>query len=515
MAYLYDPAEPVVQTKYGKLRGYTFGDVNHFLGVRYAKAKRFHMPEEPDCWEGIQEAKTFGATMLQMNPYRPVARNMGLNIPWAESEDCYFLNIWAPKHDDGIKRPVFVYMHGGGFFAGSSIMEVENMEGFNMANKADVVFVSMNHRLNVLGHLNLADYGEEFENSKNLGIADLVAALKWIHENIEAFGGDPGNVTISGHSGGGGKVLSMYQIEEAKDYFTRGIVMSGVLDDGPETTEEESRLLAKTMMDHLGITKENIDKVYEVPFRDLVDAYRAAQKVLNPQGVNTGLAPLKNDYFRGFPISDGFCEWSKDKDLMLGTTLSEFNFKVHIPVDKKVAMTEDEKLAMIADRFGERYGVLLDLFKKAYPDHDILDLMYLDAGFRRPSCETAKIHSQVSAFDNTYIYLFAFNMPSEGRMPAWHGADIPFAFWNSEKAPIDNEPVYGKQNADAIGNAYLNFIRCGNPNNEYLPEWKTYTAEHRYTMVIDKKNELKEAYDEELIKLYIELCPPLNWSPLN
>ncbi|MBQ5342057.1 MAG: carboxylesterase family protein, partial [Oscillospiraceae bacterium] len=157
MAYLYDPVEPVVQTKYGKLRGYTFGDVNHFLGVRYAKAKRFHMPEEPDSWEGIKEAKTFGATMLQMNPYRPVARNMGLNIPWAESEDCYFLNIWAPRHDDGIKRPVFVYMHGGGFFAGSSIMEVENMEGFNVANRADVIFISMNLRLNVLGHLNLAD----------------------------------------------------------------------------------------------------------------------------------------------------------------------------------------------------------------------------------------------------------------------------------------------------------------------------------------------------------------------
>ena len=199
---------------------------------------------------------------------------------------------------------------------------------------------------------------------------------------------------------------------------------------------------------------------------------------------------------------------------MLATTLSEFNFKVHIPVDKKLAMTEDDKLAMIAERFGERYGELLDLFKKAYPDHDILDLMYLDAGFRRPTCETARIKSLVSSTD-TYVHMFAFNMPSEGRMPAWHGADIPFAFWNSEKAPVDNEPVYGKQNADAIGNAYLNFIKCGDPNNEYLPEWRPYTAEHRYTMVIDKTNELKEAYDEELIKLYIELCPPLNWSPLN
>ena len=323
----------------------------------------------PSYWKGrerpVREAKTFGATMLQMNPYRPVARNMGLNIPWAENEDCYFLNVWAPRHDDGKKRPVFVWMHGGGFFAGSSIMEVENMEGFNMAQKGDIVFVSMNHRLNVLGHLNLADYGEEFENSKNLGIADLVAALKWVHENIEAFGGDPDNVTIAGHSGGGGKVLSMYQIEEAKDLFSRGIVMSGVLDDGPETTEEESRILARTMMDHLGITKENIDKVFEVPFSDLVGAYRAAQKVLNPKGINTGLAPLKNEYFRGFPISDGFCEWSKDKPLMLATTLSEFNFKVHIPVDETQVPAEHEHAAGVARAAGKgRHRVLREARSK-------------------------------------------------------------------------------------------------------------------------------------------------------
>ncbi len=512
MAYLYDPVDPIVQTKFGKLRGYCYGGVNHFLGIRYAQAKRFQMPEDPPVWEGVKNARSFGPNMLQMRPFGGAPGSSGVANPWYEREDCQYLNVWAPKPCGGELRPVFVWMHGGGYFSGSAI-EFETTDGFNMAHEGNVVFVSMNHRLNLLGHLNLSDYGEEFRRSKNVGIADLVAALKWIHENIAAFGGDPDNVTIAGHSGGGGKVLCMYQIEEAKDYFSRGIVISGCLDNGPETGEADSRAMAKAIMDRLGITKENSSRVYDISYEELLSAYQAAVPELRRQGVNIGMAPLADDWFRGFPIDGDFCPWSKDKPMILSSTIGEFNFKVNIPVEVKDTLTEEGKLEMIRKRFGGDADALLDLFRQAYPDHDILDLMYLDADFRRPTAETARIKARASARENTWVYLFAYNMPQEHRIPAWHGADVGYALFNTDKQPVGNEPVYGEQNSRALKNAFLSFIVHGDPNNPYLPEWKPYTEAHRYTMVIDRKNELKEAYDEELIALYKKACPPLHFSP--
>ena len=509
MRLLFEEEKPIVTTKYGKVRGFTYGGVHTFLGIRYAKAKRFCEPEEPDAWDGVFEADTFGPQMLQMRPFSPYAYERGINRDLPQSEDCQVLNIWAAK--GGEKMPVLVWMHGGGFFSGHSIAE-NCYDGLNMARKGNMVFVSMNHRLNLLGHLNLSAYGEQFANSVNLGISDLVACLKWVHENIEAFGGDPGNVTICGHSGGGGKVLSLFQVEAAKDYFARGICMSGCLDHGPETDEENSGRMAEALLDELGITGENIEKIRTVPYEEMLDAYNRIAPALEAQGVNTGMSPVKNGWFRGFPESEGFAPWSKDKPLMLSSTLAEFTFKVRISDAEKAGMTEEEKLRRIRERFGADADELLALFRKAYPGHDDLDLMYYDADFRRPTYAAALRKAEVS--DHTYLYLFAANMPTEGRIPPWHGADISFAFCNAEMIPVSNEPVVGERLSNVLENAYIQFCRCGDPNNEFLPEWKPFTLDGRYTMVIDReKDELREAYDEELVALYQKACPALNFKP--
>ena len=257
--YVFEPIRPVVQTKFGKLRGVTYGDINIFMGVEYAKAKRFHMPEEPQTWEGIKDAYRHGPIAMQVLAPNTFSYYRGLHMLELQSEDCQNLNIWAPKTLNGEKKPVFVWIHGGGFFGGNAFEEI-SFDGFNLAHHGDVIFVSINHRLNVLAHMNLEEYGEEFKNSGNAGIADLVAALKWIHENIAAFGGDPGNVTICGHSGGGGKVQCLFQIEEAAPYFQRGICLSGARygDLYPANTEEISRATTKAVMNELGITRENI-----------------------------------------------------------------------------------------------------------------------------------------------------------------------------------------------------------------------------------------------------------------
>ena len=259
--YVFEEERPVVDTKCGKIRGIAYGGVNIFMGIDYAKAKRFQMPVEIEPWEGIKNAYQHGPISKQVLKLKPFYTYRGLHMLEEESEDCQNLNIWAPK-GGAEKKPVFVWIHGGGFFGGNAFEEY-SFEGANLARHGDIIFVSINHRLNILGHLNLDQYGEEFKDSPNVGIADLVVAMKWINENIAAFGGDPENVTICGHSGGGGKVQCLFQLKDAAPYFQRGIVLSGArsdeayhLDDGTA-----SRETAKKMMDYLGINKDNIQKV--------------------------------------------------------------------------------------------------------------------------------------------------------------------------------------------------------------------------------------------------------------
>lgn len=227
--YVFEEERPVVDTKCGKIRGIAYGGVNIFMGIDYAKAKRFQMPVEIEPWEGIKNAYQHGPISKQVLKLKPFYTYRGLHMLEEESEDCQNLNIWAPK-GGAEKKPVFVWIHGGGFFGGNAFEEY-SFEGANLARHGDIIFVSINHRLNILGHLNLDQYGEEFKDSPNVGIADLVVAMKWINENIAAFGGNPENVTICGHSGGGGKVQCLFQLKDAAPYFQRGIVLSGARSD--------------------------------------------------------------------------------------------------------------------------------------------------------------------------------------------------------------------------------------------------------------------------------------------
>ena len=209
--------EPCVETKYGKYRGYKYGNIYNFFGMTYAKAKRFMMPEEPDSWEGIRDATNFGnvAPLLQHS----VGADSMRRRFWPEGENCQVLNVWTPTLDRNAKKPVLVWIHGGGYFGGSSLNH-ECYDGYELSEFGDCVVVNLNHRLNVLGYMDLSAFGEKYHNSVNAGNADLVAALKWIRDNIEGFGGDPGNVTICGQSGGGGKVTALMQMPCAPSSVT-------------------------------------------------------------------------------------------------------------------------------------------------------------------------------------------------------------------------------------------------------------------------------------------------------
>lgn len=502
--YVFEPVKPVVETKYGKLRGVTYGDVNIFMGVKYAEAKRFHMPVEQQPWQGIRNAYTYGPITMQMLPPNPPSYYRGLHMLQKQSEDCQNLNIWAPKTLNGEKKPVFVWMHGGGYFAGNALEEY-SFDGFNLAHYGDIVFVSINHRLNILAHLNLADYGEEFKNSVNVGIADLVAALKWIHENIAAFGGDPENVTICGHSGGGGKVQCMYQIEEASPYFQRGMVLSGAMGGVSPTADEDSRKAAKAILDELGITKDNIDKLYEVSFDELADAYRKVSRPLAESGVRINWSPIADDYFHGFPGDVGFMPWSKDKPIIYGSTLGEFP-QVKLTVEEKEAMTEEDKISFLKDRFGPEADRLMELFREAYPKHDILDLAYMDSLFRLPTLEAASKHAEAGN-NNTYVFIASYNAPEDGWIPLWHGGEVCYIFMNEDKVYVLNEAIYGQKLANIFSTMTLNFVKYGDPNNKYLPKWEPFTKGKQYTMIIDRECECREAFDQELVELHSKVSP--------
>lgn len=497
--YVFEPTRPIVETKFGKLRGVTYGDVNIFMGVEYAKAKRFHMPEEVKPWEGIKDAYRHGPVAMQVLPPNTFSYYRGLHMLELQSEDCQNLNIWAPKTLNGEKKAVFVWIHGGGFFGGNAFEEI-SFDGFNLAHHGDVIFVSINHRLNILAHMNLEAYGEEFKNSGNAGIADLVAAMKWIHENIAAFGGDPENVTICGHSGGGGKVQTLFQIEECAPYFQRGIVLSGAryAEVYPTNTEEISRATAKAVMDELGITKENIEKVYDIPYSELA---RACKKVSNP----LDWAPVPNDYFPGFPADSQLMPFSKDKPIIYSSTLGEFPM-VDLTADQKAAMTEDDKIAFLRNRFGESADDLIALFRESYPDHDILDLAYADSSRRIPAVKSAQTHIAAGCKE-VYLMLCAYCVPEDGYVPIWHGGEVAYIFMNEDKVLVLNDAIYGQKYGQILSQLVLNFVKYGNPNNKYLPKWEPVTAEDNNTMIIDRQCRLVAHHDDKLIALHKKAAP--------
>ena len=444
--YVFEEERPVVDTKCGKIRGIAYGGVNIFMGIDYAKAKRFQMPVEIEPWEGIKNAYQHGPISKQVLKLKPFYTYRGLHMLEEESEDCQNLNIWAPK-GGAEKKPVFVWIHGGGFFGGNAFEEY-SFEGANLARHGDIIFVSINHRLNILGHLNLDQYGEEFKDSPNVGIADLVVAMKWINENIAAFGGNPENVTICGHSGGGGKVQCLFQLKDAAPYFQRGIVLSGA----------------------------RSDEAYHL------DDGTASREV--------GLMPF-----------------SKDKPIIYGSVLGEMP-TVKLTYEEKLALNEDEegKLAYLKDRYGDSCETLMEMFRKAYPDHDILDLAYMDSRCRCAAVKSVRTHMKAGC-NKVYNFLAAYTVPEGGRIPIWHGGEVAYIFRNEDRVYVLNEEKYGQQYSETLSTMVLNFVRNGDPNCEYLPQWHPCEEDRINTMIIDRECREVANHDLELVELFDKVNP--------
>ena len=492
-----------VDTKEGKVRGYEHKGIQIFKGIPYAHAKRFHAPERVAHWDGELDCTSYGYVCPLLSMPKP---NNELLVPhryWVMDEDCMNLNLWTPACDDK-KRPVIVWLHGGGFEAGSAI-EHWAYEGENMCREADCVVISINHRLNILGYLDLSDYGEEYEDSGNNGTNDMIKALEWIRDNVALFGGDPGNVTLFGQSGGGMKITTLMQTPAADGLFHRGLIMSGVInDDVLQDSTGSGKDCVEAIMAELGL--KSIKELEKARYVDMAEAYEKVKGRLAKEGKNIGGGPHPNKYYVGDPLRVGFRKENADMPLMIGTCFAEFSTFKAAPYDKHT-MSDEEQVAYIEKALGEESAdSLIPLFRAAYPERNVIDLMESDVFFRPASRKY--IHERAKLNAHTYAYMFNFESLLDGGRAPWHCADVPFFFNNIEYVPTAQKEGVSEKLQAQMFNAFMSFAKDGDPNNNLIPEWKPSTEETEYTIIFDEDTRVKENYDHKLVDVIeTELYP--------
>lgn len=496
---------PVIQTKAGKLRGYRSEGTYVFKGIKYAKAGRFQKPEEPDSWEGVKETASYGFVSPMLQQDNPNGEIIVPHRYWPQSEHCQNLNIWTQTLDRNAKKPVMVWIHGGGFSMGSSI-EQKAYNGENMSKYGDVVVVSVNHRLNILGYLDLSPYGDKYADSANAGQEDLIAALRWIQANIAEFGGDPDNVTIFGQSGGGMKVSGLMQMPEADGLFHKGIIMSGVIGDVMPYSIGDSRPLIQAMLAELGFTEDEVEKLETVPYHDLAQAYNKVSSAIAMQGDYIGCTPKPNEYYKGEGPAYGFREHATKIPLMVGTVFGELPI-MRMPFFKD-EVTPKELDEAFKQRFNGDITELREEFEKAYPGKNPADLWTLDTMFRYPTKEFTKTFAEAGG--TVYSYLFALEFPYQHNRTAWHCADIPFVFHNTDLVPVTNIPDVTDKLEDQMFKAVMNFARTGNPNHAEIPEWPATTASDEATMIFDRECDVRHNFDDRLLQLNVAASPAIN-----
>lgn len=503
--FLCTKTEPVVETKAGKLRGFKLDSTYIFQGVEYAWAERFQPPQPVKPWDGIKDALSYGYVCPLLHQETPNGEVLVPHRYWPMSEHCQNLNIWTQSLDKNAKKPVLVWFHGGGFSAGSAI-EQQAYDGENMSKYGDVVVVSVNHRLNVLGYFDMEPYGAKYKNSANAGNADLVAALQWVHDNIAAFGGDPENVTIFGQSGGGMKVYTLMQTPAADGLFHKGIVMSGVLGTTLlRDTGTDSRPLIRAILEELELSEQEAEKLETVPYPALAAAYEKVAPALAQAGEYTGCNPKANDFYFGDPLVVGFTEHAKTIPVMVGSVFGEFSFGPAAPVHND--LSEKEKLEVVRKKYGEHTDALVSLFQKAYPEKDLTCVTTIDSLFRISTMEFIDLKAK-SPESPTYSYLFAYDFLYDGGKTAWHCSDIPFVFHNMDLVPVCNEPGVTDELQDRVFGAYISFAKTGDPNHAGLPHWPASTPGHEQVMVFDKTCSVRENFDRELLALHLKAAPP-------
>ncbi|MBI2149079.1 MAG: carboxylesterase/lipase family protein [Acidobacteria bacterium] len=481
-----------VQTTAGRVRGLVRYGVNQFYGVPYAGstagANRFMPPLKPASWTGVRDCFEVGERAPQ-DEAGPISEVFSLDRREPMGEDCLKVNVYTNGLDNR-RRPVMVWLHGGGFSSGSGNWLL--YDGTNLARKEDVVVVGVNHRLNLFGFLYLADLGgEKWTNATNAGMQDIVAALTWIKENIAAFGGDPANVTIFGQSGGGSKVTTLMAMPSAKGLFHRAIAQSGSQFRG--ATRANATKAAEEFLARAGLKSNQLDQIQKMPWRQLREAFEKRPGIQGLGGgpVVDGTSLPRDQWYPDAP------EVSAAVPFMQGSTETEDAWSDPPP---PLEMPEEEMLSRvkrIVRNDDVKAKELIALYRKTHPgitNTDVWLIMQADNSRRANAQLLAELKvAQGKAAD--YQYYFTWRSPvHKGQMKSYHTLEIPFTFYNVDIAAS----MTGSGNeryalANKMSAAWAAFARNGNPNHPNLPDWPAFTAAQRATMIFN--NECKAVND--------------------
>ena len=505
------PPSAVASTQYGKVRGYLDGGVLTFKGVPYGQntggENRWLPAKPPTPWTGERPTLVYGANCPQsLHDFTAVEQSFLQQ--WVDgylSEDMLKLNIWTPSLTG--KRAVMFYIHGGGYSFGSSY-ELAAHEGAQMARHHDVVQVSVNHRLNALGFLDVAEIGgEAYAESGNVGMTDLVAALRWVRDNIANFGGDPNNVMIYGQSGGGSKVTTLMGMPSAAGLFHRAAVQSG--GGGNPPGSEQARALSRQIMVELGLQPNDIESLKRVDWAVLNRAGNTAIAKLNPppKGFGLGSPPDPNPRVGWGPILDGRAvtvrayfeqapEVSKNIPLLIGSVSEEGNRMLSRP-------SREEWQKTLARSLGDaKANALIAAMMKAHPNKSIRTLSYAVGGLgQRSNVQRMSRMKFEQHGAPVYQYYFTWQSPMLEDAGAWHTAELAFCFDNTErcKQGTGNTPE-AQVLAKKMASAWANFARTGDPSQPGL-KWTPADPARFQTMVFDDRCEMVDDPEAEIRKI--------------
>ena len=489
----------------GRVMGVASGDIKQFKGIPYgastAGANRYMPPRKPAAWSGVRECFAHG----QISPQTPssLESEYGRLINWDQhpggmGEDCLSLNVWTPSLERDAKKAVMVCFHGGGWATGSG-----NQLGFDgamMAHTQDVVVVTVNHRLNVFGYLNLQDLGapEELRYAGVCGVMDLAASLEWVRDNIESFGGDPGRVMIFGQSGGGSKTSVTLSNPAARGLFHRAGVQSGStlkLADSQRAAQN-----AEVLLDALGISKKDIAAIQKKSWQEIMEASIGLTPPAGTMGAVSFSPIVDGKYLTHQPFDPGAPTESEDIPVIISSTLH----------DAALSLTnfdlDDAGLRqVIAGRFGEDRA---DAIIKAQRDARPKDSNYLiQAATLTDASRASATYTQAArkaALQKAPVWVYQWDWVSsmaDGKFGAVHGLDVSAALNNARDAMLSTGAAAGKKIGNTFSTTWATFAKTGDPNNDTIPQWAPFDADKRAIMVFDDEPRVENDYRGELIRM--------------